>query len=194
MKAFNLASISLAVLVTIFAAPAGAHPGQGLAVDFASGIAHPLSGLDHLLAMLAVGLWAGRLGGRARWLVPASFLMMMALGALSAAAGLAWPGAEVGVQGSLLVLGWMVWTTWRVKPVPAALAAGFFALFHGYAHGAELEAGADGLTYGLGFLAATAGLIGLGAAIARAWGERQRWFAAFGAFTFGIGVLLLATA
>src|SRR5689334_24186319 len=123
---------SLLVLLVALAAPALAHPGpsSGLGVGFSGGLAHPFGGLDHVLAMVAVGLWASQLGGRALWLVPASFVTLMAAGA-----GLAFvtplPAVELGILGSLVVLGALVASAARLPVALGALIVGIFALFHG---------------------------------------------------------------
>lgn len=141
----------LAVALLLAAAPAEAHTGH--MASFAAGVAHPLLGLDHLLAMVAVGLWAARIGGHARWLVPLSFLAAMALGTV-----LPVPFAEPGILVSVLVLGLLVlWAPKLPLWAPMAVAA-LFALAHGHAHGTELP----GVTAAFGFLLATAALQGLG--------------------------------
>ncbi len=150
-----------------------AHPGHG--AGFLYGIAHPLSGADHLLAMLAIGLWAAVLGGRALWLLPAGFVLALAAGgAAGHALGTALPGVEQGIVGSLMVLGVAVALAWRA---PLWLAAGAVALFgavHGLAHGAESPA--DFLPFAAGFVLASgllhaAGLmLGRGPQLARALG------------------------
>jgi urease accessory protein len=150
---------TLAASAFVFPALAHAHPGHEgheLTWDFGAGFAHPLSGLDHLLAMVAVGLWAAQLGGRARWLVPAAFVGVMALGGALGSTGLTVPGVEQGIAASVLVLGLLVAAAAR-PPVAAGMAlAGGFAVFHGVAHGAEMPASAGGLGYGAGFVLATA--------------------------------------
>ncbi|KAB1074409.1 HupE/UreJ family protein [Methylobacterium planeticum] len=151
-----------------------AHPGHGEALGLAAGLAHPLAGLDHVAAMVAVGLIAALRGGRALWLLPLVFPAMMALGAGAGMAGLALPFAEVGILASLVAFGLLA-ILGRGLPV-ALLAAllGAFAVFHGYAHGVEMPETASGLAYGLGFLAATGLLhlagLGLGLLIGRARG------------------------
>ena len=145
---------------------AQAHPGHGAASGLASGLAHPLSGLDHLCAMIAVGLWAAQRGGRALWAVPLAFVAVMSLGAIAGLGGQPLPFMEQGIAASVLVLGILIAAALRL-PLTASLAVvGVFALFHGYAHGAEMPATASGFAYGAGFVAATAGLhllgIGLG--------------------------------
>jgi urease accessory protein len=145
--------LRLIVPLLLLANPASAHS-LGSA-GFAAGLAHPLFGLDHLLAMVAVGLWAGRIGGQARWLVPSAFVAAMLLGSLLPVAV---PLVETGVLGSVLILGLLV--AWAPKlPLWApAVVVGLFALAHGQAHGTELGGGAATL----GFLLATAALHGLG--------------------------------
>lgn len=147
---------------------AGAHPGHDghdLTWDFSTGAAHPLSGVDHLLAMIAVGLWAAQLGGRARWLVPLAFVGVMSLGAAFGHAGLTLPGSEQGIAASVLVLGLLIAAAVRLPAAAGMALVGVFALFHGLAHGAAMPAASGGLTYGAGFIAATAllHLVGIGA-------------------------------
>jgi urease accessory protein len=116
--------------------------------------------------MIAVGLWAAQRGGRARWAVPLAFVSVMTLGALAGNGGLAVPFAEQGIAASVLILGILIAAAVRLPLAASMMLVGVFALFHGYAHGAEMPASASGLTYGMGFVAATAALhlfgIGLG--------------------------------
>jgi urease accessory protein len=151
----------MAVGIVLAALPGAALAHTGLAANgFVSGFVHPFGGLDHVLAMFAVGLWAARLGGRATWAVPTAFVVVMAAGAAAAMAGLALPPVEVGVAGSLLVLGAVIALD-RHLPLASALPlVAVLAVFHGFAHGAE----ATGAAYGLGFALATAALHGLGLA------------------------------
>jgi urease accessory protein len=150
---------------------AQAHTGHGDTSGFSHGFLHPVNGLDHVLAMLAIGLWAAQIGGRALWAVPATFVSVMALGGALGAAGVAIPFVEPGIVASVLVLGLLIAFAVRVPLAASVPLVGLFAIFHGYAHGAEMPITASGLEYGLGFLLATAGLhalgIGLGLAIAR---------------------------
>ena len=148
-----LALTALALPVLAHAHPG--HEGHELTWDFATGAAHPLSGWDHLAAMVAVGLWAAQLGGRNRWLVPAAFVGVMILGAALGTAGLSVPAVEHGIAASLLALGLFIAATVRVPTLAAMAAVGAFAFFHGAAHGAEMPASAGGLGYGIGFVAAT---------------------------------------
>jgi urease accessory protein len=165
-------TVLAAVAATLFSTAALAHPGlPGHTHSFADGFAHPLSGLDHLLAMVAVGLWASQLGGRALWLMPLTFVATMTASAALGFGGVAMPWIEIGIAASVLVLGAIV--ALKLRPTLALslpLIAGFAAL-HGYSHGVELPADASGLTYSLGFIAATLVLhmvgIGLGLAASR---------------------------
>jgi urease accessory protein len=142
--------------VTLTPALALAHTGIGQPAGFAHGLMHPIGGIDHVLAMIGVGLFAALLGGRALWLVPASFVAMMALGGTLGLASLTIPFVELGIGLSVVAFGIAVAARLNL-PVAAAMAfVGFFAMFHGHAHGAEIPDGAAGLGYGLGFLLATA--------------------------------------
>ena len=162
----------LLTLTFFFAAAsvASAHPGHSPADGIVSGFSHPLGGWDHLLAMLAVGLWAAQLGGRAYWRVPAAFVGIMALTALIGNAVGPLPGIDPGIAATVVALGLLIASAARL-PVGAGMAlAGIFAAFHGFAHGAEMPATSTGLAYGAGMIAATALLhaagvaLGLGAA------------------------------
>lgn len=161
----SLPAAALAALVTAAASPAAAHTGVAAASGIAAGVAHPLLGADHLLAMIAVGLWATLLGGRARWLVPASFVAAMAAGGLAAMGGLALPAVELAVAGSVVALGLLIALDVRAATVVGMAVAALFALFHGHAHGAEMPTGASALAYAAGFLVATALLHAVGLAL-----------------------------
>ena len=165
---------ALALFLVLVPTLAFAHAGPaGHTHDLVSGFAHPIGGLDHLLAMVAVGMLAAQLGGRALWLVPASFVAMMAAAGFAGMAGVHLPLAEAGIVLSIIVLGAVV-ALRLTMPVAAAMAlVAFFAIFHGYAHGLETPETASGLLYGLGFLAATALLHGLGITIGLALRGRQ---------------------
>ncbi len=135
------------------------------------GLLHPLYGLDHMLAMLAVGLLAWQMGGHARWALPVTFVAVMAIGATAATSGLAVSGAEVAILASVVVLGLAIATRARAPLTLAAAITGAFAFMHGYAHGAEIPEVAGFVGYALGFTAATAVLhatgLGLGWLLAR---------------------------
>jgi urease accessory protein len=153
---YKVSTAGLALLsVFTFVAPALAHTGTSAAVGLESGFLHPISGLDHLVAMVAVGLWGAQLGNPALWTLPITFPLMMAMGGVVGVAGLALPLTEEAVALSGIVLG--VCIAWRARP-PLAIAmilVGAFAIFHGYAHGRELPQAADPLAYGVGFVVAT---------------------------------------
>ena len=159
-----------ATLFTVVAGPAFAHINPAEHGSFAAGISHPLSGADHILAMIAVGLWASILGGRALIAVPLSFVGVMLLGFVAALSGLPIPYVEPVILASVIVLGLLVAAAFRASTPIAALIVGFFAFFHGYAHGGEIGSAAL-LSYGVGFALATALLhaagIGIGLAAGR---------------------------
>ncbi len=146
----------LTSLATLLPGAAFAHTGAGHTHGFVHGFLHPVGGLDHLLAMIAVGLFAAYLGGRALWLVPATFVGVMALGGLLGVSGVALPYVEVGIALSVIVLGALVALRLQFPVALAMTIVGVFAVFHGYAHGAELPEAASGLAYGIGFMIATA--------------------------------------
>ena len=188
MKLTRLLLTSLALLAAPFAA---AHPGHGL-YGFTTGVLHPLTGLDHLAAMLAVGLWAGMVGGRQRWLLPLTFVATMVVGALLGVAGVHLPAVEPGIAASVLVLGLLLVSATRL-PLAAAMAlTSVFALCHGYAHGAELPVAANGLSFGIGFVLSTAALHALGVVLASTAGKRLPLLARLaGAVIASGGVYLL---
>ena len=150
---------------------AHAHVGVGSTNGFFPGIAHPFSGLDHLCAMMAVGLWAAQRGGRALWAIPLSFLSVMVIGAALGMAGVTIPFVEQGIVASVLLLGVLVAAAVRLPVAASAILVGLFALFHGHAHGTEMPVTASGFAYGAGFLVATTMLhaagIGLGMTLQR---------------------------
>lgn len=160
---------------------AHAHPGHD-ASSFAAGVSHPIHGLDHILAMLAVGLWAVQLGGRAKWLVPASFVSVMALGGALGMAGVAVPFAEQGILASVLILGVMIAAAVRLPLAASMAVVGLFALCHGHAHGLEMPGTAAGLAYGSGFVLATALLhaAGIGAGLLIQQVAEAKWVRATG--------------
>jgi urease accessory protein len=148
---------------------AHAHVGFGDTHGFLQGVSHPLKGIDHLCAMIAVGLWASQTGGRAIWAVPFAFVSVMLLGGASGITGVHFPFAETGIALSVLMLGVFIAAAVRL-PLPASiLVVGLFALCHGHAHGVEMPATASALGYAGGFALATALLhvvgIGLGIGI-----------------------------
>jgi urease accessory protein len=167
MKGKYWSAVILGLAASLFVPFAAAHNLGAHGAGFAAGVAHPLAGLDHILAMIAVGLWAAQLGGRAYWSVPLAFVGMMALGAAVAAVGLPLPAVESGIAASVLILGLLIAFSTRM-PIPMGMVlVGVFALFHGHAHGMELPQAVSAASYGLGMLLATVGLhaTGLGAGI-----------------------------
>lgn len=155
---------SFALLATALLMPllAQAHIEQGQATGLLTGLGHPWSGLDHVLAMVAVGLWGALLGSPAIWVLPIAFPMMMSLGAMMGLLGIPLPGVEAGIAISAIGLGLMVMLDVKPRLVVAAVLVGFFALFHGHAHGTELPEGQSGLLYSMGFVIGTGCLHGVG--------------------------------
>ncbi len=170
-----------------------AHFTEAAGGSLREGLAHPYSGLDHVLALIAVGLWGTQMNRPARWVVPAVFLVSMAAGAGLSFAGITLPGAEDGVAISVAMLGVLLAVAARPRPAAGAAAAAVFGIAHGYAYGAAMPAAASPLLYGLGFLVATAMLqllgIALGLAVRSPIGKRILPIGA--AVIAGIGVTLM---
>lgn len=150
MKAIMTASVAMAASATM------AHTGHEHTASFMTGFSHPLGGLDHLLAMVAVGLWAASLGGRALWVVPAAFVGTMLLGGALGMTGIAVPYIEQGISLSVIIFGALVLAAKRLPLLACMTIAGGFALFHGAAHGLEMPSDASGAKYAVGFALATA--------------------------------------
>jgi urease accessory protein len=160
---------------------------SGQTGGFLSGLAHPVSGLDHVLAMVAVGLWGAQLGMPAIWVLPVAFPMMMAFGGFLGLVGIPVPGVEIGIALSAVVLGALVLGQIRL-PLPAAISiVAVFAVFHGHAHGTELAPGQNALLYSLGFVVSTGLLHGVGIGI----GLINRWNAGRQVLR-GAGALVMA--
>ena len=168
MKTTSLTTGLAAVLCVTAAGTAHAHTGLGSTGGFMLGFAHPLGGLDHVLALTMVGLFAAQLGGRAVWLVPATFIATMMIGGILGMAGIAVPFIELGIGLSVLVLGGIVALQMRPSVSIAMMLAATFAVFHGHAHGAEMPQNAAGLAYGVGFVTAGALLLAFGIGLQRA--------------------------
>jgi len=134
---------------------AWAHEETGQAAGFLAGLSHPVSGLDHVMAMVAVGFWGAQLGAPALWALPVAFPMVMAVGGMLGLMGIPLPGVELGIALSAVALGAMVLGEVKAALPAAAGLVGFFAIFHGHAHGTELPDGASGLYYSIGFVMAT---------------------------------------
>jgi len=158
------------LLVTLTCSPAFAHGGS-MAGGFAGGFAHPLFGLDHVVAMVAVGLWGAFLGVPAIWLLPIVFPLVMAIGGVIGILGMALPGVEIGIALSAVVLGTMVALAAQPPLWVAAVLVAAFAIFHGHAHGAELPPGVDAVAYSVGFVIATGllHLAGIGFGLLARW-------------------------
>ncbi len=178
-----LASVAPAALAHTF----GAH-GAG----FAAGMAHPFTGLDHMLAMIAVGLWAAQLGGRARWAVPLAFMGAMTVGAGLALVGVGLPLVETGIASSVLVLGLLITCAARLPVAGSAILVAVFAVFHGHAHGNELPQAASEAFYGAGFLLATGTLhvVGLGIGALMHRGLDPAWLRTIGAGIAAMGLVM----
>jgi urease accessory protein len=168
MKTISRSLSISTVLLLLTGAAAHAHVLPGDVHGFGSGFAHPLHGLDHLLAMIAVGLWAAQLGGRARWAVPVSFVGVMTVGAAIAMAGVQVPFVEPGIVASVMALGLLIALAARLPLVASMAIVGVFALFHGHSHGTEMPVNAIGFAYGAGFALATAALHATGIGLAYA--------------------------
>ncbi|HAB16573.1 MAG TPA: HupE/UreJ family protein [Verrucomicrobiota bacterium] len=168
----NWITFAARVLVfLILPATASAHTETGVVGGFLSGFKHPMSGLDHLVAMVAVGIWGVFLGGRAVWILPVVFPVVMAFGGAAGIMGLPLPGVETGIALSAIVLGLMVALAVKPRLWIAAVIVGIFAIFHGYAHGKELPRSDNALAYAIGFVIAT-GVLHLAGI---AFGELTRW-------------------
>lgn len=186
MKTCCIKKRALSIMLFGFVTPVWAHTGTGITHGFMAGFAHPWQGVDHLLVMFAVGLWACVLGGKQVWVLPLSFLLLMAIGAGLGFADIALPYAELWVSLSVLVFGLIMGLNWQASMAWAMGLVAIVALFHGYVHAAEIARGANQIGYALGFLLTTAILHGLGVASGL-----------FGAKTFNlmrIGLGLICTA
>ena len=174
VRAAHHAAFALLLLAPGFAF---AHIGQGdVSGGFLAGLEHPVSGLDHVVAMVAVGIWGAQLRAPAIWVLPVTFPLVMSLGGVLGGLGVPIPGIEIGIALSAIVLGMMVTFAARPPIWVAAVIVGVFAIFHGYAHGAELPESANAVSYAMGFVVATGSLHALGILIGVlnkwSWGDR----------------------
>ncbi|MBL8569749.1 MAG: HupE/UreJ family protein [Phreatobacter sp.] len=192
----SLRFIAPAAILALTTAVAEAHTGHGATNAFAAGFGHPLGGLDHLLAMVAVGLWAGLAGGRALWLWPVSFVGAMLLGGALGMAGMPMPFVEQGIVASVVVLGLAAALAFSPSVAAGGAIVALAGLFHGHAHGTEVPADASGLAYAAGFAFATALLHGAGIATTVAAARLSLSVAAraAGGLTAIAGVVLAARA
>jgi urease accessory protein len=150
--------VPIIALLMLAASPAIAHVGHGSTASFTAGLGHPLSGLDHIAAMVTVGLWAALKGGRALWAWPAAFVVVMLIGGALGMAHIAMPFVEPGILASVVVLGVLVALTVDIPVAAGAAIIGAFALLHGHAHGSEVAESINGVEYMAGFALATAAL------------------------------------
>jgi urease accessory protein len=179
-------------LIVAFAMPAAAHPYLGSAASFAAGVAHPFTGLDHVTAMTAVGLWAALKGQRALWVWPATFIALVLSGGALGMAHIALPLVEPGILASVVVLGLVVALAIDLPLWGGAAMIGVFALLHGHAHGSEMPDTTDGLEYMAGFALATASLlavgVGLGFTLSRSASGALNRFAGLTCAAVGVGL------
>jgi urease accessory protein len=180
-------------LLALAATPAFSHPTNGLGVGFVSGFTHPLTGIDHVLAMVAVGVWGTQLGKPAIWLLPVTFPLVMSLGGALGIRGVPLPGVEIGVAASAAILGLMIVLSARPPIGFAAVLVGAFAIFHGYAHGIELPKAAYPLAYGVGFVLATGllHLTGIALGLIERWPLGVKALRGMGAGISAVGIYLL---
>jgi urease accessory protein len=168
--------ISAMAIVALWTGPAFAHPQKGQALGFLTGFVHPISGPDHVLAMVAVGLWGAQLGAPAIWVLPVAFPMVMATGGMLGLMGVHVPWTEYGIAASAILLGSAVMFEIHAPIALAATLIGVFAICHGYAHGTELPPNQSAVLYSMGFVIATGCLhgvgIGIGTVYRWAWGQR----------------------
>ena len=152
-----LKSFLMAILFAAIPGVAYAHDGTNLGLGgFLSGIVHPVLGYDHLLAMLSVGIISAQIGGRAIWTVPSTFVTVMAIGGVLGLMNIGLTVTELGIAVSLVILGLVIAAERRIPTLIVMIGVGFFAIFHGYAHGAEMPDTAEPFLYALGFLVGTA--------------------------------------
>jgi urease accessory protein len=185
--------IVLVVAMVAWPRLALAHVQAGEAAGFWSGLSHPISGLDHVLAMVSVGLWGAQLGAPAVWVLPVTFPMVMAFGGMLGLMGVSLPGTEIAIALSAIVLGLMVFREANPPLWVAAVVVGIFAIFHGHAHGTELPPGESGLLYSIGFVVAT-GLLhaaGITTGLIHRWRAGQLALRAAGALVTVAGLAFL---
>lgn len=190
----SLCRIPLSLVLLLASTAAFAHTEEGVAGGLASGLLHPVLGFDHLVAMVAVGLWGAQLGQPAIWLLPITFPVVMAAGALLGVAGVPVPAVEYGIAGSAVVLGAMVAFSLRPPLWAAALLVGAFAVFHGHAHGTELPSAVNPLAYGVGFVTSTGllHLAGILIGVLVRWPAGEKVVRACGVAVAAVGAMALA--
>jgi urease accessory protein len=187
--------IALGCALGMFPLLVFAHVGQGdIAGGFVSGFSHPIKGLDHVVAMVAVGIWGAQLGAPAIWVLPVTFPLVMAFGGVLGAMGVPIPGIEIGIALSAIALGALIAFAARPPLWFAAVVVGVFAVFHGYAHGAELPESTNAIFYSVGFVVATGLLHALGILIGviHRWAKGAPLLRAIGGLISAFGVYFLA--
>jgi len=187
-------ALVLAIAALVVAQPAFAHEQAAAGGGLVRGLLHPLSGMDHLIAMVAVGIWGAQLGAPAIWVLPITFPMVMAVGGVLGVLRIPLPMPEVVVALSALVLGAAVAMRLRLPFAAAAVVVAVFAIFHGHAHGAELPSSANPLAYGVGFVVATGllHLCGIVIGTLTRWPVGERVIQALGVVIAGLGCYFLA--
>lgn len=197
MKANAVRPATLLIpLLLLFPTPALAHEAKSLMLGFQGGFLHPLAGPDHLLAMVAVGIWGAFLGRPLIYLLPMIFPTVMALGGVLAMAGMRLPPVEIGIALSVIVLGLAILLAWRAPVWLAAVIVAVFGLFHGYAHGLELPSMANPVSFSLGFVIATGLLhvVGIGIGHVRTQPGGETLLRAVGGAIAAAGLWFLAAA
>lgn len=194
MKRESAIKLAGGAAILLLSQAAQAHFVDAHGAGFDAGFAHPFTGLDHLLAMVAVGLWAAQLGGRARWIVPLAFMGAMCVGAGMALAGIRIPMVEAGIATSVLLLGLLIALAARLPVAISSILVAAFAVFHGHAHGNELPQAASEALYSLGFLLATGTLHAIGIGLGTLLGRQRSamWMRLTGMAIAGAGVMLWA--
>ena len=187
-------ALVLAIAAFVVAQPAFAHEQAAAGGGLVRGLLHPLSGMDHLIAMVAVGIWGAQLGAPAIWVLPITFPMVMAVGGVLGVLRIPLPMPEVMIALSALVLGAAVAMRLRLPFAAAAVVVAVFAIFHGHAHGAELPSSANPLAYGVGFVTATGllHLCGIVIGTLTRWPVGERVIQGLGAVIAGLGCYFLA--
>jgi urease accessory protein len=187
-------ALSTAIVTFVLTQPAFAHDQVGVAGGLVSGLLHPTTGIDHLIAMVAVGIWGAQLGAPAIWVLPITFPLVMAVGGVLGVLRIPLPMPEVAIAVSAVILGVAVATRLRLPFSAAAIVVAVFAIFHGHAHGAELPGSANPLAYGVGFVTATGllHLCGIAIGTLMRWPAGERLIQGLGAGIAGLGCYFLA--
>ncbi|CAK0760407.1 Protein HupE [Gammaproteobacteria bacterium] len=184
-----LASLAAIFLPTL----AYAHTGLGTMPGFGEGLGHPWSGTDHMVAMVAVGIWAFQSGGKGVWAIPTSFVAMMLVGGILGFSGVRLPFVEQGIFMSILVFGILIAAAAQFPLLVSMMITGAFAIFHGHSHGTEIPAAVSGLFYSIGFIAATTALhlAGIAAAFAVSSQESRPVFIRFAGVAIALSVVII---